>query len=119
MQGSAAGGLFSPREILEGLPARRASMLLFAIESRTGYQMVRMRQVAARAATERSAEDRERAFLGALAEGREALVQLTIQDIERYAPEWAELVPGDAAARAATADLRGQKYVFTRTDVPQ
>ena len=45
--------------------------------------------------TESTAEEQERAFLDALAQGRDLPLQPTIQDLERYAPEWAALVPED------------------------
>jgi amino acid permease len=112
-------GLLSREELLGGLPARRASTLLFAIESRTGQLVVRTRQAAARFATERSAEQQERAFLDALAQGRELPLQARIQDLERYAAEWASLVPADPGVRAAVAGLLAGKYAFTYRDVPQ
>src|ERR687885_168346 len=118
MHPTADVGLLSREQLLGGLPARRASTLLFAIESRTAHLMVRTRQAAARLATERSAEQQERAFLNALAQGREPSVQPKIQDLERYAGEWASLVPDDPGVRAALAALLGGKYVFTAGDVP-
>ena len=118
MHRTADVGLLSREQLLGGLPARRASTLLFAIESRTAHLMVRTRQAAARLATERSAEQQERAFLNALAQGRELSVQPKIQDLERYAGEWASLVPDDPGVRAALAALLGGKYVFTAGDVP-
>lgn len=78
-------GFFSREEILGGLPARRASTALFAIESRTGFLAGRARQAAARFVSEKSAEARERAFLEALSMGREPPLLPTIQDLERYA----------------------------------
>lgn len=111
--------LLSRDEVLGGLPARRATTLLFAIEGHTARLMVRTRQAVRRLATERSAEQQERAFLDALAQGRDLPVQPTIQDLERYATEWAALVPADPSLRAATARLLGQKYRFARSDVPR
>jgi len=111
-------GLLSREELLGGLPARRASTLLFAIESRTAQVMVRMRQAAARLATERSMEQQERAFLVALGQGREPPVRPKIQDLERYAPEWASLVPADPGVRAAVAALLADKYRFSYREVP-
>jgi hypothetical protein len=106
-------------ELLGGLPARRASMLLFAIESRTAHLVARSRQAMATYLTEKTAAERERAFLNALAEGREhPLLRPTIQDLERYTPRWADLVPPDPAIRAVTARMIGAKYPLPERAVP-
>jgi amino acid permease len=97
-------------ELLGGLPARRASTLLFAIENRTAHLVAHARRAMATYLTEKTAEERERAFLEALAQGRELPVQPTIQDLERYALEWADLVPEDPGVRAALARMIGEKY---------
>jgi len=112
-------GLLSREEVLGGLPARRASALLFAIESRTALRMVRTRQAVRRLATEHSAEQQERAFLDALAHGREWPVRPKIQDLERHALDWAPLVPAEPSVRAAITALLRTKYVFRRQDVPR
>ncbi|HEV8689565.1 MAG TPA: hypothetical protein VGQ91_04650, partial [Ideonella sp.] len=114
-----AGTFFSRDELLDGLPARRASTLLFAIESRTAHLVAQARQAMARFVTGKTAAERERAFLEALAQGRNPPIQLTIQDLERYAPDWADLAPEEPGIRAAVAKLLGQKYTFTARDVPQ
>jgi len=105
-------------EVLGGLPARRASTLLFAIESRTAQLVARSRRALTPYLTERTAEEQERAFLDALGEGRELPLQATIQDLERYAPSWAELVPAEGSVRAALARMIGQKYVLPAGRVP-
>jgi hypothetical protein len=109
---------FSREEVLGGLPARRASTALFAIESRTAFLVGRARQAAARFVSEKSAEARERAFLEALSMGREPPLLPTIQDLERYAPDCVSLMPDDPAVRAAIAQLLGKKYRFTAQAVP-
>jgi amino acid permease len=111
-------GFFTREALLGGLPARRAGMLLFAIESRTAHLVVEARQAMAHFLSEKTAEARERAFLEALAQGRNLPVQPTIQDLERYAPEWADLVPDQPGIRAVVAQLLGKKYTFTFGDVP-
>jgi amino acid permease len=93
-------------------------MLLFAIEGRTARLVDRSRRAMAPGVTERSAEERERAFLQALAEGRDLPLQPTIQDLERYAPAWASLVPPDPAMRAAVVHAMGERYTFTARAVP-
>lgn len=97
-------------EVLGGLPARRASMLLFAIERRTARLVARSRTAIARHLPERTAAERERAFLDALAMGRDSPVRPKIQDLERYAPVWASLVPDDPTVRAALARMMGDQY---------
>ena len=85
---------FSREELLGGLSARRATTLLFAIENRTAHLVARSQQAVPIVLSERAVRQRERAFLEALAQGRDLPVQPTIQDLERYAPDWADLVPG-------------------------
>lgn len=92
------------------MPARRASTLLFAIENRSALMAARARRAMARFETEHTVADRERAFLGALAEGRTPPLKPTIQDIDRHAPEWRDLVPPDPALRAAVLARIGEKY---------
>lgn len=111
-------GFFSRSELLGGLPARRASTLLFAIEARAAHQVARSRRAMAIYLTERTAEEGERAFLEAMAGGRELPLVPSIQDLERHAGAWAELVPADPGVRAAVAALLGQKYAFSRDRIP-
>jgi hypothetical protein len=93
-------------------------MLLFAIEGRTARLVDRSRRAMAPGVTERSAEERERAFLQALAEGGDLPIQPTIQDMERYAPAWAPLVPPDPAMRAAIVHAMSERHTFTARVVP-
>src|SRR5262249_22093245 len=111
-------GLLTREVLLGGLPARRASMLLFAIESRAAHLSAQAHQATAWYLTEKTAAERERAFLEALAQGRDLPVQPTIQDLERYAPRCAGLVRPEPGVRAAIAQLLGQKYPFPYQDVP-
>ena len=110
--------LFTRDELLSGLPAKRASTVLFAIESRTAHLAAQSKQAMERFLTEEAAEERELAFLEALALGREPPLRPTIQDLERYASQWAPLVPENPRVQAAVAHLMGQKYEFTYQAVP-
>ena len=109
---------FSREELLDGLPARQASALLFAIESRTAYLAAQSRQAAARYVPPKTAAAREHAFLQALAEGRDLPYQPKIQDLERYAPEWAALAPDNPGVKAVLANMLAQEYTFTSQHVP-
>ena len=111
--------LFSREGLLGGLSARRATTLLFAIENRAAHVAAQSPRAVPIVLSEHAARRRERAFLEALAQGRDAPVQATIQDLERYAPEWADLVPDDAGMRAGVAHLLGSKHAFTSAAVPQ
>jgi len=110
--------LMAREQVLRGLPAKRASTLLFAVESQTAHLLLRERQEATLYLTQAAAEAGEHAFLRALAEGRALPIQPKIQDLEHYAPQWAALVPADANSRAAIARLLGDKYLFTYEAVP-
>jgi len=98
---------------------RRASTLLFAIESRVAQLAAQSRQATAIYLTSKEIEERERAFLQALAAGRELPLQPTIQDLERYAPHWQELLStADAPLKAALARALGIKYTFRMQAIP-
>ena len=108
-------GLLSRDELLEGLPARRASTLLYAIENMTAQLSEEGRKASALYLTYSGAEECERSFLGALAAGRDSTITVSIQELERYAPNWKSLLPEklDANLSAALANLLAQKYTFT------
>src|SRR3954463_14013455 len=91
--------------LLGGVPARRASLLLFAIESRTAQLVASDQRDAAPYLPPAVAEERESAFLDALAAGRNLPLEPTIQEIERNALHWAPLVPEDAAIRAVVGHM--------------
>ncbi len=110
--------LFTREEVLAGLPARRASTLLFLIESRTAHMVAQSRRAMELFLTEEAAKERDLAFLEAFALGRNPPLRPTIQDLERHAPQWAPLVPENPRVRAALAHLLGQKYHFTYQAVP-
>jgi hypothetical protein len=114
----ADGQLFSRERALSGRPAKRASTLLYLIESRTAYLVARSQQDAAEFITEESAQERSQAFLEAFALGREPPRRPTIQELEQYARQWAGLVPENPRLRAALAHNFGQKYAFTHRSVP-
>ncbi|MGA2789552.1 MAG: aromatic amino acid transport family protein [Candidatus Bathyarchaeia archaeon] len=109
---------FSREELLQGFSAKRASTLLFAIESWTAQHKAKSRQMMERFLTQDAADERNLAFLEALALGREPPMRPTIQDLERYAPQWAFLVPDSPKIRAALAHILGKKYRPTRQAVP-
>jgi amino acid permease len=114
-------GLPTREEVLDGLfggHTKAASTVLFAIESRTAHLVAQSRQAMERFLTAEAAEERELAFLEALALGREPPLRPTIQDLERYALQWASLVPENPRVQAAVAHLLGQKYGFTYQAVP-
>jgi hypothetical protein len=109
--------LFTRDEALGGLPARRAATLLFLIEGRTAHLADQSRR-AADLESEDASRERDLAFVEAFSMGREPPIRPTIQDLERYAPQWARLVPANPAVRAGIAHLLGRKYAFMRQSVP-
>ncbi|HEX7587819.1 MAG TPA: hypothetical protein VF478_05845, partial [Anaerolineae bacterium] len=106
--------------------ARRASLLLFAVENRAAQLKLKARRETAiyRTAATPPAQSGEEILavreplLEALSHGRELTVQPTIQDLERFAPQWAPLVPPDATLRAALTLRISEKYLFTYHAVP-
>jgi hypothetical protein len=115
---SAEFALFTRDELLGGLPARRASAVLFAIESRTAHLVARSKQAMEHFLTQEVVAQRDLAFLEALALGREPPLRPTIQDLERYVPQWAPLVSENPRVQAAVAHLLGQKYGLIWRAVP-
>jgi len=111
--------LFTRDEALGGLPARRAAALLFHIEGRVAHLADQSRRAGDFLASEAASHERDLAFLEAFSIGREPPVKPTIQDLERYAPRWAALVPANPSLRAAVAHLLARKYTFTRRSVPK
>lgn len=109
---------FGGMDLLDGMPLRRAGTILYAIEGRTAQLVTQSRQVLAPYLTEKTAAEKEQAFLAAIAQGRDLPLQPTIQDIERFVPEWASLVPSDDTQRAALAKKLAEKYHFRHQDVP-
>jgi len=109
---------FTREELLGGLPARQASLLLFAIESRTAQLISQAKRAAEPYLTPQAAQERERVFLEAIAAARQLPLRIAIQDLELYAPHWASLVPEDAAVQATIAHRIGEKYHFTKLEVP-
>lgn len=111
--------LFTREELVGGPSARRATTLLFAIENRTAHLLARSQVPVPIVLSERAARQPEREFLEALAQGRELPVHPTIQDLERHAPEWIDLLPEDPGIRAGVAHLLGAKHTFTKAAVPR
>lgn len=113
--------LISQEELLGGMrgkSTRQASTLLALIENRTAYLLTQSKQAVAGYAPPQTSTARAQAFLAALAQERSESLQPTIRNLERYAPQWAYLVPDNLAIRAALAHLLGQKYRFTHAVIP-
>lgn len=109
---------FGGLDLMDGMPLRRAGTILYAIEGRTAQLVTQSRQALASYLTEKTAAEKEQAFLSAISHGRDLPLQPTIQDIERFAPEWASLVPTDQNQRAALVKKIAEKFRFRRQDVP-
>jgi hypothetical protein len=114
--------LLSRQEVLAGLAGRRprqASTLVFLIEARTVHASARTEQLAEVFPTEASAAELDQAYFAAIAETRELSRRPSIQEIERFASAWADLVPPDPMLRASVAHLLRERYVFTAQAVPR
>jgi hypothetical protein len=108
--------LISREEALAGLPAKRANTLLFLIESQTAHFVARSRVEFS--LTSSAANERALAFLEAFALGNAPRLRLTIQHLERYAPQWCSLVPENPRVKAALVYALSQKYKFTYQAIP-
>ena len=95
-------------------------MLLFLIESRTARLVAQSRRAMERFLTEEAAQERDLALFEAFSEVRElpARWRPTIQQLERFAAGWADLVPDNPRIQAALAHSLAQKHRFTYRSVP-
>lgn len=108
-------------EILNGLAGRstkQASALLRLIETRAAHLLADSRQAAAPYHRTPTPRRQAQAYLQTLAQERTPITPPTIRDLERYARQWAELVPDNAILRAMTAQLLGEKYHFPHRMTP-
>lgn len=108
-------------EVLSGLGGRatkQAHTLLTLIENRTAHLVAQAQQAANPALAAAALQTRPRSFLAAIAQGRTELPRPTIQEIERYAAQWAVLVPENPTIRATLAQLLGQTYTLPAQTVP-
>jgi hypothetical protein len=113
-----SSSLFSRAEVLGGLTARRASTLLFLIESRSARLVAQARLAMAPFRSEQTAADDELAFITAFTEGRAPPLRPSIQDLEHFAAEWAPLVPREPRMQAAVGHALAAKYRFTHEAAP-
>ena len=111
--------LFTRDEVLGGLSAKRARMVLYLIENRTAHLAAMARQATARFPTDLAETERETAFLQALALGREPAQRPAIQDLEHFAPDWAPLVPDNPRLRATLAHLFAERYRIVERETPR
>jgi amino acid permease len=110
--------LFTRDEVLGGMPAQRAHTLLFLIESRTAQLAAKSRRAMLWDQSPRTAEQQDLDFLEAFTAGKDPPLRPTIQDLERFAPQWAALIPENPNLRAALAKLLGEKYKLVRQAIP-
>lgn len=107
--------LLARDEVLGGLGGRatkQAHTLLALIENRTAHLVAQARQAADNVSAVAVAPSAQQSFLTALAEGRALLPRPTIQEIERYAPQWAILAPETPTIRAILVHLLGENYTL-------
>ncbi len=110
---SILGGIgISRDELLGGLPARRASTIVFAIENLTLQLVARSRRALVRYQPAETARDKERQFMDAVGAGRDEQPRPAVQDLERYATEWAPLVPDLPDTKAAILYQLSTRYAL-------
>ena len=111
--------LFSIDDILEGRSQaiRRAQINLFAIESRTARLAEQTRVNLVPSVAHINSAERSHLFLDTLASGGHD-VHVTIQQLERFAPRWASLIPDAFNLRAEIAYMLSQEYRFTYEQIP-
>lgn len=113
---AAATGLLSRTEVLGGLTGRinrQASAVLALIENKTAHLAAQTQQIMDQRLSGAATRSADHGFFAALVLGRERSGVVLIDDVERFAPEWASLVPDNKEVRAAVAHMLGQKYQFS------
>ena len=112
----------SRAEVLGGLTGRtikHASTVLALIENQTAQLAAQTQQTMDQRLTGATSRSTGHAFFAALLLGRERSDPVMIDDVERYAPEWAPLGAGQPPCTAAVAHLLGRKYRFTHPEIPR
>jgi amino acid permease len=116
-----SGHLGLSREALLGgapLP-RRVNTQVYLIEARTAHLAAQSRHIRGPFVPARTIEERNRAYLQTLKRGTEPSERPTIMSLERYAPQWADLVPDEPGYRAAIGQVLGQRYRIPYRAVPR
>ncbi len=111
--------LLSREDVLGGLSGRRASTVVQAIRSRTAARVARSRRALSGYPVDTGAATREQDFLSALAAGRDLPRKPTMRDFERYAEDWAPLVPTDPGLRLAVVRQLAADEPLLRDRVPR
>ena len=113
--------VISRDEVLGGLggrPARQANTTMTLIENRTAHLRTESFVPAGYGLTETGTGASSQAYLEAIAMGRERQIRPSIQDLERYAAQWAILVPQNPQVRAMLAQLFSKRYTFSFQNAP-
>ena len=111
--------IISRDEVLGGLggrPIKQAATTLALIENRTAQEVAEAQVPAGYGLVETGESTGSQAYLEAIAMGRESLPPPTIQQIERFASDWAILVPKNPRIRATLAHLMSERYALSFAD---
>lgn len=108
--------LISRKEALAGFSAKRASTLLFLIENRTAH--LAARSLVDFSLSESTAAAHDLAFIEAFSLSQALPLTPTIVHLERYAPQWVDLIPPNPSLKAALARALSQKYNFMADQIP-
>ena len=116
---SEPNNLFTRAEALGGLTGRRATRIFSAIQARTVYTIVQSEKALwCLLDLDHQRPDEYDRFEGIIILGEKQL-ELTIHDLEQNAENWSALVGSDPKLCANLARLFGNRYQFTRPDIPQ
>jgi amino acid permease len=112
---------FSPDSIHAGFSGKRAQTALYLIEVRTVAAANASRRAAQAVPYPVTASEQGLAYLDAFAMGEaegSPDARPSIQQLEQYVMDWAELVPDNASYQATLAHLLGQRYVLSHQHTP-
>lgn len=99
--------------------SERAESLLFHIETRVARHAAHSHHGLHQFISDHSARRDRHAVLEARARGVRSPVRPSVQEMERFAPEWRYLVPHDPGIRAAMAHRLALDYRFTYEAIPR
>src|SRR5258706_7939448 len=105
-------------DLLGGFYERKAKLILYLVEQRTMQIQSQSEHLLDVFMNKESRSDIYKLF------NREQLAAksktpVTVRALERYAPQWKDLVPEAASIRATLVHVLSQKYPFMAEDVPK
>lgn len=108
----------SKEKVMAGSVTKRATTLLFLIETLTAHLKTQSAQTLDELHDDHISKENKLAFLQAFTLAKETTDRPTIQQLEQFSSSWAYLVPDNPRHKAALAQQLGKKYRFNMRVAP-